>query len=117
MFFSLLLASLALSAGAEPSRPISLVSSNQGGGVVELRVVGEAIAAVEAQYRLEVISGPSNGNRSVQSGSARLRAGERSELIRLRLGSNAAEGWSARLTVEPRGAASYEVVTNGASSE
>ena len=116
MLFSLLLASVAMSAGAEPSRPISLISSNEG-GAVELRVVGEASAAVEAQYRLEVISGPSNGNRSVQSGSARLRAGERSELIRLRLGSNAAEGWTARLTVEPRGAASYEVVTNGAESE
>ncbi len=113
MSFYLLLASLAMSAGAEPNRPISLVSSRQG-DAVELRVVGEASAPVEADYRLEVVSGPSSGNRSVQSGSARLRAGERSELIRLRLGTNAAEGWSAKLTVEPRSGPAYEVVASSA---
>lgn len=98
----------ALAAG-QPSAPIDLVAETAPAGVT-LRVVGRSSAPMEAQYRLEVSSGPGAGsNRSTQSGSVRLEPGEERVLLTTRLGGVAERDWRALLTVTPRTGEPYRI--------
>lgn len=76
------------------------------GDAVEVRVLGRSEVPTAARYRLEVRSG--SGNRSTQSGTARLLPGQEPVLIRLRMSSGSVNEWSVRLFVEPEGGAAYE---------
>ena len=103
--------SLLASVGAPVDRPIRLeVRPNDGG--VELRVIGDAAQQVAARYVLEVSTGA--GNRSRQSGHARLVPGNAVILLRLHLANSAASGWEAHLAVEPGEGESYELVRTSA---
>lgn len=95
-------------ADAPAAAPISLVAETTAAGV-ELRVVGRSPVAVAASYTLEVVSGPSSGNKSVQSGSATLRPDQPVVLLTTRLGGVAGSGWRARLLVTGADGASYEM--------
>lgn len=98
-------------ASADDTRPIRLETHAESGGV-ELRVIGEATEQVAARYALEVSSGA--GNRSRQSGHARLVPGTPVVLLRLRLANSGARDWQAHLVVEPSGRESYEIVRTSA---
>lgn len=98
-------------ASADDTRPIRLEAHADGGGV-ELRVIGEATEQVAARYSLEVSNG--SGNRSRQSGHARLVPGAPIVLLRLRLANPAVPDWEAHLVVEPSDQESYEIVRTSA---
>lgn len=106
------LAALALAAAAsgQPApQPIDLVAESAPAGVT-LRVVGRSATPVEAEYKLEVVSGPGTGsNRSTQSGSARLAPDREQVLLTARLGGVAGAGWRALLTVTPRSGRPYRI--------
>ncbi|MDQ8757802.1 curli-like amyloid fiber formation chaperone CsgH [Sphingosinicella sp. LHD-64] len=110
-FFSAALA--LMTAGPGTSQPIQLVVEPRGDGV-QLRVVGDSDHAVEATYTLEVASdAAAGGNRTTQRGRANLQPGTPAALMTLTLGNAARGRWTARLRVEPVGAAAYEEVRSG----
>lgn len=94
---------------AQETGPITLVTTATEAGVV-VQVVGLSDGVTAARYTLDVASGVPGGNRSVQSGSARLQPDRRAVLLTTRLGGAAAKEWTAHLRVEPEGGATYEVV-------
>ncbi len=111
----ILLAALTPAAAASPTAaspvekttPIALIAEEVPTGVV-LRVVGDSAEPVDAAYSLEVANA-SGGNRSVQSGRARLRPNERVVLLTAQFGGDAQTGWRAILRVTPTVGAAYEV--------
>ncbi|MBR0552540.1 curli-like amyloid fiber formation chaperone CsgH [Stakelama marina] len=113
---SVLLAAAVGAMSAQPTdegagqRPIYL-ATEQHADSVELRVVGEADAATEARYALEVTGGANgNRNRTVQRGTARLVPNRKVVLMTLRLGSQSGTHWTAKLHVEGADGADYDIV-------
>ena len=94
-------------AGSGDDRPILLVEQRTDSGF-ELKVVGVSEASFAGSYRLEVTSG-AGGNRSVQAGRARLQPRVPVTFVRLKLGNDPANGWSAVLKVTPEQGAAYEI--------
>ncbi len=88
--------------GAGARSPIFLTAVEQPGRVV-VEVRAQADAPFAGRYTLETVSG---GNRTHQSGNARLTRGGAATFITLNL--SAAGAWSAVLRVEPDGGAPYE---------
>lgn len=111
-----LLATLALMLSPVPAvaddlprddRPVTLAIIESDADVL-VRVIGRSREVLEARYTLEVSSGTGQGNRSVQSGRARLLPDAEVGLITLRLGGAARTGWAVTLRVDTdRG--SYEI--------
>lgn len=91
---------------SQAHQPIELDVNSHGEGV-EVRVLGRSEVAAVARYRLVVTSG-SNGNRSTQSGQARLAPGRDATLVRLRMDGGDGKDWSVHLVVEPEGGVAYE---------
>ena len=107
-FFSAIVAAQASDAALSPDvRPIILVEQQTDNGL-ELKVVGVSEAFFAGSYRLEVTSG-AGGNRSVQSGRARLQPRVPVTLVRLKVGNAPPKGWSAVLKVIPERGAGYEI--------
>lgn len=111
-----LLAAAAMVAGAPAAAasktevPVRLVTEAVPNGV-RITVVGRSASAYDAKYALEVSSsGSGSNNRSTQRGSVRLRPGVPVTMTTVVLGTSKAGGWTARLKVEPAGAAAYEEV-------
>ena len=107
-FLSAIAAAQASSAAGSPDvRPIMIVEQRTD-SELELKVVGVSEASFAGSYRLEVTSG-AGGNRSVQSGRARLQPRVPVTFVRLKLGNAPANGWSAVLKVTPEQGAGYEI--------
>lgn len=107
-FLSAIVAAQASGAdGSTDVRPILLVEQQTDSGL-ELKVVGVSEASFAGSYRLEVTSGD-GGNRSVQSGRARLQPRVPVTFVRLKVGNAPANGWSAVLKVIPEQGAGYEI--------
>jgi hypothetical protein len=98
----------AASQGGAPARPITLDVQTEG-DVHVVRVVAESTVACTATYRLEVASG-GRGNRSVNRGTVTIEPSKPQTLATVKLGGASAAGTSAKLDVDPCGAASYEQV-------
>ena len=96
---------LLLAAAGTMTQPVNLVLEGKG-EQARLLVIGESAVPLTARYELEASSG--NGNRSVQSGTVRLLAGQRVELVKLNM-SGSTHGWAATLRVNHNGG-SYEQV-------
>lgn len=79
---------------------------------VQLRVVGSSPVTCLARYELHVIAAM-GGNRSVQSGSARLQANREITLVTTGFGGKIDDGWSATLRVEACDGRRYEEVKRG----
>lgn len=106
---SIAMAAMGTMGGATDGRPITLVTEATTGGVI-VQVVGGASEPTQATYTLEVSSGTTGGNQSVQSGTARLAAGQHVVLLTARLGGSAGAKWKAQLNVHPAGQPGYEIV-------
>jgi uncharacterized protein YhdP len=100
-----------IGATADAPRPIRLETRADSGGV-ELRVIGEANNELAARYTLEVSNGA--GNRSRQSGQARLVPGSAVLLLQLRLANSGSPDWEAHLVVHPAEGNPYQVVRTSA---
>lgn len=111
MLFGIVSILAGLGASADDPRPIRLEAHADNGGI-ELHVIGETERQVAARYALEVANGA--GNRSRQSGQARLVPGTAVLLLRVRLSNSTSQEWEARLVVEPGEGASYEVIKTSA---
>ncbi|QAY79207.1 curli-like amyloid fiber formation chaperone CsgH [Sphingosinicella sp. BN140058] len=112
-FFAAIAAAPGSGAAEAPApRPILLVEQPSDRGL-ELKVVGASEAPFAGSYRLEVTSGTA-GNRSIQSGRARLEPGVPVTLVRLHVGNAPAKGWSALLKVVPEQGEPYEIALNAA---
>lgn len=103
-----------VSAAAAP-QPIHLEAVPNAGGV-EVQVIGRSDVAAAARYQLVVTSG-SSGNRSTQSGVARLQPGQTAVLVRLRMSSGDQGQWSVRLSVEPESGEPYVREVTSSSAE
>lgn len=99
----------AMAGGTSEGRPIVLTTETTASGVT-VQVVGEAPEPFQAAYTLEVSSGMSGGNRSVQKGTARLSPGQRAVLLTAHLGGSAGVHWKARLHVHPASGGDYEIL-------
>lgn len=88
--------------GTEARPPVFLTAVEQPGRIV-VEVRAQADAPFAGRYTLETVSG---GNRTHQSGGARLAHGGAATFITLNL--SAASSWSAVLRVEPEGGTPYE---------
>jgi opacity protein-like surface antigen len=100
---------VAMGAAAQPGaavQPITLHVERQG-DVHVLRVVADSPVACTATYRLEVAAA-GGGNRSVNRGTVTIQPSKPQTLATVTLGGPAPP--SARLEVDPCGAASYEQV-------
>ena len=100
---------VAIGAAAQPDKaaqPISLDVERQG-DVHVLRVLANSPVACTATYRLEVAAA-AGGNRSVNRSTVTIQPSKPQTLATVTLGGSAAP--SARLEVDPYGAASYEQV-------
>lgn len=107
----------ALGAQVAPPRPPIYVIADSSGPGVDIKVVGSSATSLEAHYSLEVSSNSGGGtNRSVQSGDVRLLPGVAVTLVTLALGDLSRGEWTARLTVEPRNGAPYEII-NGSTGD
>lgn len=93
-------------------QPIALEAARQGDDLV-IRVIGRAAVATDASYALEVSSGATSNNRSVQRGRASLRPDREASLVNLRLAGAARENWRVKLDVEPAGGEAYTIERSG----
>ena len=105
----LIAAALAAPAAKPPPAPVHLVTEAVDNGV-RITVVGRSATVYDARYALEVSGGA--GNRSTQRGSVRLQPGKTSTMTTVTVATTPNAPWTARLKVEPAGAAPYEEVRN-----
>lgn len=98
----------AAAAAAAVPHPLKLDVSDDGGLLV-IKVVGEAPAAWSGKYQLEVMGGPPGGSsQSVQGGAATLRPGRPVTVATVRLGNGNQEIWTAHLHVTPAAGGAYD---------
>ena len=100
---------IAISAAANPQqegdlKPLRMRVDESGLATVQLELVGTAKNACSVSYELQVTQ---NGNRSVQRGVVRLRAGAPAIVATVRLASRPL---TARLIAKPCGAVEYQDV-------
>ena len=105
----LIATAFAAPAAQTPLAPVHLMAKAVENGV-RITVVGRSATAFEGRYALEVSGG--HGNRSTQRGSVRLQPGVTSTMTAVTLATSPDSSWTARLKVEPAGAAPYEEVRN-----
>lgn len=91
--------------------PLRLVADQVDAGV-RLQVIGSSPVACDASYKLQVVGG-AGGNRSVQSGKARLAPGKQVVIATTTLGNRASEQWSATLSVDACDGKRYEQIETG----
>ncbi len=99
-------AAVASAAAPQPDRPIDLVAQSGPAGM-EIRIVGHAATAQTVRYTLEVTDG--SGNRSTQSGTARLQPAREAILATVQLGARAQGSWQAMLEVSPEKGETYVI--------
>jgi hypothetical protein len=107
-----MLAAAPAAEAADPARPIALETARQGEDLV-IRVIGRAAAPTQAAYALEVSSGATSNNRSVQRGRAALTPDREAVLVNIRLAGAARENWRVELTVKPEGGDPYRIARQG----
>lgn len=108
MMMSLVATILAAAAAVAAPHPLKL-DVNEDGGLLVIKVVGEAPAAWSGKYQLEVMGGPPGGSsQSVQGGAATLRPGKPVTVATVRLGNGNQEVWTAHLHVSPAAGAAYD---------
>ena len=98
-------AAVATAATPRPDRPVDLVTQSGSAGM-EIRVVAHAATAQTVRYTLDVTDG--SGNRSTQSGTARLQPAREAILATVRLGARAQRSWRATLRVAPEQGEAYQ---------